>query len=667
MALGYPLSPLTGAEIMTVDGKAASYGQNYTQNVTVTGSGSVGIEFVFRAYGYAQVDDGDYTSTLTVGNCTLTVTYEPDAEPEPEPDPETVLESARLFCLYAPTEKKFDSNGICVLAPSRAVVSELAGGYYNLDIEHPIDPLGKWALIQEGSVIRSPIPPTHIPEITVPAASVWKVKSSVSFTPLYSRLPTYTAAKTGYDAVVNNPGLYIWDSQTAYSRHAYVAYRVIPVDPVEIPPFRIYEAGQDMAAGISPDNNTDANKWEYRGTVTDDGQSGGSASGGSYDPGEIAETLSANETITKIADYNGYYMSVRSARGKLGYVLRSNCEETASPASGITIPEKDLITQLFRVVSIRTDETAQSITIHAEHYSYDFQGNALFDCQLNEADPMSAIAILQGSLMLPDERQIVCDMIAPKVTADWSFKNPVYALLDPDEGLLAKVSGKLIRDNADFYLLDDDNSESGVRLAYGVNLMGVEWSRDIEDVITRIIPRAGDGNNGYLYLDELFVDSPHINDYPVIVIEVLDTAWAVGQEIELPDGATKTLTVEDCKQKMREDAEKRFTEDNADAVAISVRVQFILMGDTEEYAQYRGLQRLNLYDVVPINTGPSGLEITAQVSGYQWDAILRRYQEITIGSVKAITRKRIPGYRVNNASISIAKLAPSLANKIRGV
>ena len=301
------------------------------------------------------------------------------------------------------------------------------------------------------------------------------------------------------------------------------------------------------------------------------------------------------------------------------------------------------------------------------HYSYDFQGNALFDCQLNEADPMSAIAILQGSLMLPDERQIVCNMIAPKITADWSFKNPVYALLDPDEGLLAKVNGKLIRDNADFYLLENDNSESGVRLAYGVNLMGVEWSRDMEDVVTRIIPRAGDGNNGYLYLDELFVDSPHINDYPVIVIEVLDTAWAVGQEIELPDGTTKTLTVEDCKQKMREDAEKRFSEDNADAVAISVRVQFVLMGDTEEYAQYRGLQRLNLYDVVPINTGPSGLEITAQVSGYQWDAILRRYQEITIGSVKAITRKRIPGYRVNNASISIAKLAPSLANKIRGV
>ena len=376
--------------------------------------------------------------------------------------------------------------------------------------------------------------------------------------------------------------------------------------------------------------------------------------------------LSGGTTFSKVADYNSDYMRIRTLLGVTGYIRRADCEETEQTAEGTVIPAKDIITQLFRVQTIENDEENMSVKVTAQHISYDYAGNAIFDCQLNEATPQTAIAILQGSLMLEDHRQIVCDITDKKITADWSFQNPIMALLDPDDGLLGKTKGKLIRDNQNIYILDNSTPNTGARITYGVNMIGVQWERNIEDLITRVIPRAGDGNQGYVYLDELFIDSEHIDDYAVVRIEVLDTDWAVGQEIELPDGTKKTLTLDDVKGKMREDGEKRFTDDHADAVLVSVRVQFLLLGDTVEYSQYKGLQRLNMYDNVPIDTGPSGVTINAEMNGYEWDAIRRRYNEITVGTVKSVNRRRIPGYRVDNGAITYSKLAPSLAKAVRG-
>lgn len=646
-------SPYGGVDFMRINDTAAVPG-SHTQSVNVTGSGSYGFEFVFKAIGNNSGGDGSHYGTVTFTNVVLTVTYEADEDPQPQPSPETVLESEGLILLYAKDEENFDSNGLCVLCPSSCVITEQAGGYYNLEMQHPMDEWGKWAMIEENSIIRAPVPPLHIPAVTLPQTVIWQVKSSVNSTPVYSKLPNYTAAKTPIDTVRNNTSVYAWSADIAYTQGAYVVFT----------DNNIYEAGQNMVAGIAPTAVDNRNKWIYRASVSTGSSS--SASGGTYDPGTVITNLSGGTTFSKVADYNSDYMQIRTLLGVTGYIRRADCEATEQTAEGTVIPARDIKTQLFRVQSIENDEEDMSVKVTAQHISYDFAGNAIFDCQLNEATPQTAIAILQGSLMLEDHRQIICNITDKKVTADWSFQNPIMALLDPDDGLLGKVKGKLIRDNKDIYIIDNSTPNKGPRISYGVNMIGVQWERNIEDLITRVIPRAGDGNQGYVYLDELFVDSAYIDDYPVIRIEVLDTDWSVGQEIELPDGTKQTLTLEDVKAKMREDAQKRFDDDYVDAVLVNVKTQFLLLGDTMEYSQYKGLQRLNLYDAVPIDTGPSGVSISAEVNYYEWDAIRRRYNEMGVGTVKCVNRKRIPGYRVNNGAISYAKLAPAVAKAVRG-
>ena len=147
---------------------------------------------------------------------------------------------------------------------------------------------------------------------------------------------------------------------------------------------------------------------------------------------------------------------------------------------------------------------------------------------------------------------------------------------------------------------------------------------------------------------------------------MLDSEYSVGQKIEKADGTQITLSREDVLQRMREEAEKRFDVDKCDAVLVNLDVQFLLLGDTEQYKQYRGLQRVNIYDQITVKTGPSGMEITAQVTGYEWDCLMRRYNEITVGRIYGQNRRQVAGFQMATGAITYSKLAPGLINKLKG-
>ena len=114
---------------------------------------------------------------------------------------------------------------------------------------------------------------------------------------------------------------------------------------------------------------------------------------------------------------------------------------------------------------------------------------------------------------------------------------------------------------------------------------------------------------------------------------------------------------------MLKEAQEKFSVDKVDVPTFTLDVNFMLIGDTEEYKQYRGLQIVNLYDEVRIQTGQSGITATEQVIGYEWDCLVKRYNRISIGKLNSI-RFRIPGYQMKNGSITYEKLSQGLLNKL---
>lgn len=639
---------------------------------------SVAISFKATPSSYAESGTSSHHNQWSIRNVKLSIVYDTGEYSEAPDEPRMVLVPERTVKLFSPRETVFTGNGLCILTPTECVVSEEAGGEYELSLEHPIDNEGRWELIREDYIIEAPIPPTYIKKIKMPPWEIWLTNKETS---LYSTLPTYTKAKNGVDAVKADPTHFAWQSSVRYEpgdpSKPYVTFSGMIFAPVK------------MSIGVRPtvDEGPEHDQiyWTFIAMISDGNTP---QTKPQYNPGKIAETIAEGELVYKVSDYNSTWMQVRSLRGITGYVRIADCTKQEGSVEQVE-PARVLYTQLFRIYEISGEDDTHMIRASARHISYDFQKNVMFDCQLEECEPATAIASIQGSLVNPDEtlmlnrnrrliggewvpmpeptrRQIITDLTSPTLTVNWSYQNPVQALLDPEEGLVGKTKAKVIRDNQDIYILDNSTPRRGPDITYGVNMRGVTWTRSTDEVVTRVIPRAKDKDDKYIYLADLYIDSDAIGEYAVISTEILDSQYKVGQKIKHLDGSESELSLSDVQERMLSEAEDRFYVDHCDAVSVALEVEFLLLGDTEEFRQYRNLQRLQLYDQITVNTGRSGLRTTAQVSGYEWDCLHGRYNSISIGKVFQQSRRRLPGYRLAQGAITYSKLAPDLISYIKG-
>lgn len=225
---------------------------------------------------------------------------------------------------------------------------------------------------------------------------------------------------------------------------------------------------------------------------------------------------------------------------------------------------------------------------------------------------------------------------------DYARMNIVEAFLNPESGICAKYDLSLIRDNDVFYCLKNVGYDRGFVIQSRKNLLGVERTESIENVVTRVAPvgRDEDGNFVWMtYQGSSFVDSPHIGDYATPRLEILYTGLQIGE-----DG----VTAENIQEKLYQAAQKRFTDDKIDIPEVSMTVRFISLGDTEEYAQYRDLDKVYLYDILHINEEDRGYSYSAQVVGVQHNILTGRLESVTIGTpekwdgVRKVATWRIP-------------------------
>ena len=567
-----------------------------------------------------------------------------------------------MICLYDKFADTFTDNGICVLDPSVCTVSEEAAGSYELYLEHPFDKNEKYQMIAEDMIIRAPIPHTVIPSVTLPETTIYTVNTVGTFWKVMP-VPKRTAdVQASVDYIRGLPSGYTWSQYKGFGEGSFCVYSGV-----------IYKCIRHVVGGSGASTPAqDPESWVRVGTV-----SGTQPEDAKYTPGEeYSPALQVGQQVRKIATYSDSFVQIRDNLGRVGYYGIEMLTETTTEAE--VIPQQTIDEQLFRVYSLDSDEETHILKVYARHISYDFKGNALMDCKLEETQVNDAIAVIQGNLMIHDDRRIACEFEDNKITRDWSYKNPINVLLDPDDGLVPELKARLIRNNADFFILKNDTPRTGITIEYGVNMTGVNWNRNVETSISRVVPRCSDKADGYVYLehggtwdsegvwvqnDDIYIDSPYADTFPYAKIEVMDMGFSVGDKYT-PAGQKNEIerTLASCREEMLKQAQERFTKDRCDAPEITLSVQFCLMGDTVQYRQYRGLQFVNLYDKITIKT--KCYEVTAQVTRYEFDCLKKRYNSIDVGEVNTFN-KRVPGYKVVNESITYAKLSPDLISRIR--
>ncbi len=390
-------------------------------------------------------------------------------------------------------------------------------------------------------------------------------------------------------------------------------------------------------------------------------------------------TLAKDETWTATLR-DGNWLKGRNANGRAGWADSTAMEYqkdivTPSGTDGIeyAVPAAFASQQLFRVYRVAWKD--QEVTVSARHISYDFGKNLLAECKFAFVDGYAALGALMANLYQPaGDFECFTDITAQpgidsdEQTIDWTRINPIEALLDPDVGFCHLYDAQCVRDNYSVYLLRQAGMDRGFTIAYGKNMTGLTWDENKEEVVTRLIPIGQTEEGQPLMLPELYVDSPYIGDYPMPYLQTLDVSDArVGEEKEDGTKVTKSMAYD----KMRAEARKQY-ENGADIPTVSLTINFVNLGDTQEFAQFKHLQQVFVHDIIHVKHARLGLTFAARVTKTTWDAILQRYTGIEIStkgvdlSSSRIASWQVPsgveGGKIRSGSITSAQLAPGAAS-----
>ena len=326
--------------------------------------------------------------------------------------------------------------------------------------------------------------------------------------------------------------------------------------------------------------------------------------------------------------------------------------EPARPTGGSVVMVGQSREQLFRIYSVEQDSEAATVTAKALHVFYDEAGNLIDgEYEIEEGkteEANSVIAKLDSMLLTPHSVRFQPINLTGDVTGVFSYKTPVEAFLDPDEGIVAQTKALLVRDNWEAYLLPDMVRDRGVTVRRGKNLIGVQVTNDIADVVTRIIPVGKNKNGDPLYLSGTkYVDSVHIGEYSYPRTKRIEYDVQTGKDGFNNDNAVR--------EEIRRLAEEEFDKNGVDLPAYGMEVDFVLLGNIAEYANYASLQAVHLYDTVTVIDEMLGLKAKVRVTGYKWDCLTEQYESVTLGELQDV-KQTVYSYNLPNGGVPGTKI-----------
>lgn len=301
--------------------------------------------------------------------------------------------------------------------------------------------------------------------------------------------------------------------------------------------------------------------------------------------------------------------------------------------------------QYFRIQDAA--KSLDKVKVTARHITYDLLTNMTEYKSTASVTLPTVLNEIMSNCYASHNFEALTNIINEQSGLDYTLTNPIDAFLNPETGICSKFAVSIIRDNYSIYFLKDPGVNRDVRIQYRKNMLGISFNDSDESVVTRVIPigETKDGKNLYLSDDKQkrCVDSPLIANYPVIrVAELKCENCKVGDN----DQNGGTISVEVARQRMLKQANDYFVNGN-DKPKIDMSVEFVNLGDTEEYSQFKGLENCFTYDYIVVQHPDLNIDVTAQIMQITWDVLTDRMKSVQIGSVgKTLANTGITSWQI---------------------
>lgn len=168
--------------------------------------------------------------------------------------------------------------------------------------------------------------------------------------------------------------------------------------------------------------------------------------------------------------------------------------------------------------------------------------------------------------------------------------------------------------------------DRGVTLRYGKNITDITQEENIQNTITGIYPfyrKTGDnGVDIVVELPEKVLHSENAGNFPYKRTVPLDLSNDFG---DTPP----------TEQELRDRANAYITSNKIGVPAVSIKVSFIPLWQTEEYKDVANLERVRLCDTVSVVFPQLHISAQAKVVRTKYNVLAGRYEEIELGDAKS--------------------------------
>lgn len=269
--------------------------------------------------------------------------------------------------------------------------------------------------------------------------------------------------------------------------------------------------------------------------------------------------------------------------------------------------------QLFRIY--KTENTLTQVHVFCKHIFFDLKDCFVTNMVIENQTRIGAIShLLQNTIPVNEKFFVSGETTAELHSTTIKKKNGVDSILSTEATtILDTWGGEYDVDNYEIIARNKIGADNGVLIAYAKNLTGLTCTLNFTDVATRIIPIGKDD----LYLPEMYIDSPLINNYSHPYVKTLDCS-----DIEATGEEAYTL--------MRERVAKAY-EKGIDKPVGNYQVSLAILSKANEYKGFEALEKVLIGDTVTVRHSKLNLDLSARVISIKYDALLEKVTDVELG------------------------------------
>lgn len=286
--------------------------------------------------------------------------------------------------------------------------------------------------------------------------------------------------------------------------------------------------------------------------------------------------------------------------------------------------------QLFRIK--HTEKAETGVTATAEPIFMD----AREDCFLEDIRPTNKTGQEALDLMLaPNRKYSAKSDITVRSTAHYEYKNFIEALnSNEDNSFINRWGGEIFFNNYEIIANKKQGNDYGVQILYGKNIKkdGIHEEVDTREVVTRIFPKA---YNGYKSTNP--VDSELINKYPTVKIATMTFDDVKMQQDASEEDRANGIIICETQKELDEALEEKCRqqyENGIDKPKLSMSVEIVLLENTEEYREYKELEKAGLGDTAHCKHSKLGITTDTRVIELEYDCLKKKTTQVELGDYK---------------------------------